>query len=267
MRGLGRIGAALAGLALASPAFSLSMAGPPDLLSPTDSGTAATAPTAVKGVSRVALGAKAAPARPKGKAKAERLCSVCQYEKTRAETGLNIPPPESLPPGTPVAGSECTKCGAATAVVMSGPMTPARAMPAGDRTASAPGRASAGGPGDARSASGYAVVNEPTPISATQPRMASAGGMGAGPMGAPMGMSRPGARDSAVMPTSAASDPVSPKAHKRPHILGHLFGVSELRNDMADALGRRGRDGHAAIPYGPSTQPVTDLPASAVYGR
>lgn len=266
MHGLGRIGA---GLALASTAFSLSMAAPPDMLSPSDSGTTATAPAAVAGVSRVAVGARAIPARPaKTKAKAERLCSVCQYEKTRAETGLNIPPPESLPPGTPVAGSECTKCGAATAVVMSGPMKAARTLPMGARMASAsssePGRASVGGPGDALPASGYAVVNEPTPIGATQPRMASAGG----PMPAmPAGMSQPGSRDTSVMPTSMGTDPVSPKAHKRPHIIGHLLGISEMRNDMADALGRGSRDGHASIPYGPSSQPVTELPASAVYGR
>ena len=80
---------------------------------------------------------------------------------------------------------------------------------------------------------------------------------------------RPGGPlDSSVMPVSSPSDPVMPMSKNSPHILSHLFGLSAIGRDRAEAWERRTEEKHARIAYGsPNTQPVQNVPASAVYGR
>ncbi|MFO0950347.1 MAG: hypothetical protein U0835_04205 [Isosphaeraceae bacterium] len=53
----------------------------------------------------------------------------------------------------------------------------------------------------------------------------------------------------------------------RPHIVSHLLGVSGIGREAREARARRREEAHAAIPYGPSSQPVSELPARMVYGR
>jgi hypothetical protein len=96
-----------------------------------------------------------------------------------------------------------------------------------------------GATGASTSAPGYAVVGSP----------ASAG----------MGLTGAGT----IPPAESA---VVPHHHQRPHVLAHLFGLDGF------GAGRRARlaqaeSQHAAIPYGPQNQTVTELPASMVYGR
>jgi hypothetical protein len=127
------------------------------------------------------------------------------------------------------------------------------------------------GPGGMEGAPGYAVVGgsgapgDPTPIGVARatlnpwadPRMAAMS-------------ARPGSRpyDPAVAPSSmppaqvALADPV----HNRPHIISHLFGVPRFGRHWRQREEQR-REQHAAIAYGESTQKVTEVPASVVFGK
>jgi len=245
MRMLARIGYTLAGMALVAPAAA--RAGMPiPATGPSSSGM----PKARK---VAAMKRTTAP---------EHLCAECQRQKLMAQTGVNIPPPPALPPGEMMPGEVCTKCGAPTAVVLRGNATPAPApvvTGAGSAvmvtSADAPGRAVVGGD-DAPT--GYATTGaEPAPIGVVSSRFASA---------APA--TPAGSRDASVMPTSMGSNPIAPNNTNKPHVLQHLFGISDLRRDWADMRERR-RDSssHAMIPYGPQTSTVQDVPASVVYGR
>jgi hypothetical protein len=108
-------------------------------------------------------------------------------------------------------------------------------------------------------APGYAVVGgmvpgaDPSPIGVATAGPAAAGGRGP--------------YDRSVMPASVASDPLSPPGHNRPHVIGHLFGVTALGRDWRESRERRERESHASIPYGAPNQQVTELPAAMVYGR
>jgi len=181
----------------------------------------------------------------------KKLCAVCQYKKMLAQ-GLRVPPPPPLPAGSPVRGEQCGECGALTAVVSSGKLYRSdAAMVVADST---PGRAVVGGPAEYMAAAG-----EPTPIGAVAPRFAAAAPTSLAPGAGP--------RDSAVMPTSMASDPITPGPSRRPHVLSHLFGVSAIGRDWSERRERAKEEKHAMIPYGPQAAPVTDVPASLVYGR
>jgi hypothetical protein len=182
-------------------------------------------------------------------AKAEapkKLCANCRYRQMLAQ-GLRVPPPPALPPGAPARGEKCTECGAPTAVVADGKLYQSY-DPNG-----APGRAVAGG-----NPAGYMVeAGGPAPIGVVAPRIAAA----VVPPGAAM-------RDAAVMPTVMASDPLTNGPSGRPHVLSHMFGLSAIGRERAEARARRKEEAHARIPYGvQQAGPVTDLPASAVYGR
>lgn len=192
---------------------------------------------------------------------AQKLCAQCQYQKLVAE-GKRVPPPQPLPAGAPVKGEVCTHCGAPTAVVMDGQMYRASMMAAND----APGRAVADGQPDA-----YVMTGEPLPIGVVSPVLA--GGVPAmgmpmgGPMAGPVGMPGAGPRDASVMPTSMASDPISARGSNGPHILSHLFGLSELGRSRSEHRERAKEEQHAMIPYGTTANPVTEVPANVVYGR
>jgi hypothetical protein len=195
----------------------------------------------------------AKPAKKAVKAKApKKLCSSCQYRKMVAQ-GLRVPPPPALPAGSPMRGEQCSECGAPTAVVMSGKIYRSQPPSPSMMMADGVGRAVVGDEPTVM----MAEAGGPLPIGVVAPRVAAM------PASGPVGL-----RDSAVMPTSMASEPMDPGPSDRPHVLSHLLGVSAIGRDRAEARARRKEEAHAKIPYGVQPLgPVTDLPASQVYGR
>ena len=169
------------------------------------------------------------------------LCANCQRAQLMAQ-GVYVPPVPSAPADGSIVGATepCLDCQNGTVMAMG-----------------APGHAVTG-----NSVPGYAVVGgtvpvaEPAPIGVVRSTYAM-GGQGAGPR-APY--------DQSVMPT-VASDPVTSKAHNRPHIIPHMFGLSAIGREGREAAERKKREDHASISYAPLNQQVTDLPASMVYGR
>ena len=255
MRSLARFGLSLCGLALA--AFSVAAAddNPPSIVSePPSSQTVQATGHHHKGLF------------------GWRHCPECQRARAKKRDGVDVPPPPSTIPAAAMAGqvvpvqgaaASCPTCQAGT--VVSGPATVVESYPAG--------HAVVGGPVVAGSfAPGYAVVGEgapimagadPTPVGVSrnaQPRWSSPRVAQAGPV--------PGAYDPAVMPSSMipAQTPLSGASNRRPHILGHLFGFSEFRH-LGDAREERAREEHASISYSSLNGPVTELPASMVYGK
>jgi hypothetical protein len=236
MRSLARMGCALAALAMAAP--TLAQAGMP---------IAAPGPyNAGKSAFK--------------KKKVERLCAECLRAKVKKEQGIIMPPSGPLPAGVPVKGTECTKCGRVT-MVDTGPKTPSNALPGmaatgmvgGAMVYEAPGHAVVG---DAPMFAGNGV--DPAPIGMVGPRVA---GMMPNPS------SRPGLRDSAVMPTAMeASEPVGMPDFKRPHIVTHLLDIDLLGRRHRFEREERKRETHAKISYDQSVHMVNDLPLSSVYG-
>lgn len=229
MHVLARIGFTLAGLALLAPAAA-------------QAGMPAFGPSKTKA------------------SKSSKLCGECQRAKLLFDKGVNVSPPPALPPGTPVRNGNCTRCGR-PAVVVSGPLTPSRAIPPsggmmpGAMANEAPGRAST-----------IEEVNfasngvDPTPIGVVQPRLMTA-------MPVPSGAPR-GAMDPAVMAASATvSEPVGMAKTNRPHIVSHLLGFSEYGRERKERKERVSRESHAMIPYGQAPEAIHDVPASVVFGK
>ena len=188
---------------------------------------------------------------------------------------MNVPPPPSLGatagvqgPVTAVhdhatlaPGATCPACQGQ--VVMTGPTTVVENY--------APGYAVVGGPG--ADAPGYAVVGgaaglgaDPAPIGVARnsqppwadPRMAAAG-------------PRPGSSpyDPAVVPTNLPPGQVAlsgPAHNSRSSIIAHAIGFPKLGQHYRERQDKE-RQKHAAIVYGESGPPVTELPASMVYGK
>jgi hypothetical protein len=69
------------------------------------------------------------------------------------------------------------------------------------------------------------------------------------------------------MPSSYSAEPYAPSGRTRPHVLTHLFGLDALGRRGREERQRRDRETHAAISYQPQNEPITELPASMVYGR
>lgn len=131
-------------------------------------------------------------------------------------------------------------------VVMIAPGTPATVV------AAAPGRAVA------TDAAGHAQVaaGEPAPIGVMRTDYAA---------NAPARPAQP------AMPPQPGRGPYLGESREtKPHILGHLFGLTPMHYDLQDKLGegdRKKRQKHAAISYDASDAKVQELPASMVYGR
>ncbi len=85
-------------------------------------------------------------------------------------------------------------------------------------------------------------------------------------------------------PVGAAAKPVAPtmpaqpgrgpflgeQRETKPHILGHLFGISAMERDWQDKLeerSRKKREKHAAISYDTNESKVQELPSAMVFGR
>ncbi len=136
-------------------------------------------------------------------------------------------------------------------VVMISP-GPAMAAPA-VAVASAPGRAVA-----TDTAPGHAAVaaGDPEPIGVMQTNyMANA----------------PAKPVQPVMPykPGAGTPYLGEQSDSKPHILGHLFGFTEMKYDLQDKMdegNKKKKAKHAAISYDPGDGKVQELPASMVYG-
>jgi hypothetical protein len=202
-----------------------------------------------------------------------RHCTECQRAMAKKRDGVDVPPPPSTIPAAAMAGqvvhvqgdsASCPACQAGT--VVSGPVTVVESYPAG--------RAVVGGPVLAgTSAPGYAVVGEGGPVMAgTDPAPVGVSRAAQPHWNGPrMAQARPmqGAYDPSVMPSSMipAQTPLSGASNRRPHILGHLFGITELGHHRRDAREEQARESHAAISYSPPNEQVNELPASMVYGK
>jgi hypothetical protein len=204
-----------------------------------------------------------------------RHCVECQRAWAKKHDGVDVPPPPSSPAAAAMAGTivhdhnqgtPCAACQVGT--VLSGPGSVVESYP--------PGHAVVGGPvlaGDLPP--GYAVVGgggpqmagvDPTPVGVSRagqtqwnsPRLASM------PPGPGVGSYDPSVQPSSMIPPQTALDN---QTTTRPHILSHLFGIGGISRHIREAREDRARDAHASIAYDSSSQPVTALPASAVYGK
>jgi hypothetical protein len=172
-----------------------------------------------------------------------------------------------------------TRCATCEGAVVSGPIVAADPH--------APGYTIVGGPtAMAGQAPGYAVVGGNVAMSGA-PGYAVVGGNSAGAEPSPIGVARSmqpqwanprmaayGARsgatgyDPAVMPSSIppAQDALASSGQSRPHIIRHLLGLPNFGAHRREQE-ERVRDKHAAIAYDQPNAPVTELPASVVYGN
>ncbi len=193
-----------------------------------------------------------------------RHCVECQRAYAKSHDGVDVPAPPPLEPGMQGAvvrgGSYCPTC--QENMVASGPVS--------GHDLHAPGYAVVGGPGGPE-APGYAVVGEalvgsdPVPVGvakphshgATDPRVAASGSRGGtGPV------------DPSVVPTNLlpAQSAIASAPSSRPHIISHLFGLPLLGTHRREREEKE-REKHASIAYGQTGTPVTDVPASVVYGK
>lgn len=270
----GRIAMGLVGLAMVAPAV---RAGDPDDGTAAAT-TAAVDPAAAEGpLAPAAPDALVAPAAPVASASSAaavvavakhthkglfgwRHCTECQRARIKSRDGVDIPAPPSLDPGV-VPGGMAAAHGAPCPTCQGG-----RIMAPGDPHA--PGIAAVGGD---PSAPGIAVVNEmmsaePTPVGMATARPHGFSGINvAGTAGPRPAM---GAYDPLVAPAGIppAQDVVTAPGHDHPHIIGHLFGIPNF-GMMRRAQEDKERARHAAISYGQSNKPVTELPASVVYSN
>ena len=211
--------------------------------------------------------------------------------------GVDVPPPPSSAPMAAMNGtivhdhSGAVPCAACQAgVVVSGPVSVVESYP--------PGRAMVGGPVSVVESypPGRAVVGGPVMAGNLPPGYAVMGGgpdmAGAGP--APVGVSRAvhgpvqaptqwnnprlasmppragaGSYDPSVQPSSMipAQTALDTQTATRPHILSHLFGFGGIARELRERREDQDRERHASISYDTSSKPVTQLPASAVYGK
>jgi hypothetical protein len=213
-----------------------------------------------------------------------RHCVECQRARVKRRDGVDVPPPPSLGPGMAMPGQAVAtsggRCAACEAAAVSGPVmavdphAPGYAVgggPAG-MAGGAPGYAVVAGNGAMSGAPGYAVAGgaagmggaEPAPIGvarSTQPRWANSSMAAYGARAGGYGY------DPAVMPSSIPppQDAVLGPGHPRPRVIGHLLGIPEF-GGRRRAREEQARAKHAAIAYDQPNTPVTELPASMVYG-
>jgi hypothetical protein len=197
----------------------------------------------------------AAPHKHKGKT----LCARC----AAAQDPRNMPPVRVISCAHSRNGA-CPTCQALLAmpgqVVMMGSPTPPQA----------PGRAvvSSGGPPPAvagRMPAGPSdgPASDPAPIGVVRAGYAN------GPPTANSGAAQPSSPGRAVAEAGPGSSPYRPKTEPgiSPNVIGHLFGFAGIGSGRARETARRKAEAHAMIQYNNEGPTVTDLPASAVYGR
>ena len=212
-----------------------------------------------------------------------RHCVECQRAWAKKNDGVDVPPPPfnapasvtSIPGTIPIGpatanhghGAGCSTCQAAT--VASGPATVVGSYPPGHAVAG--GQVLAGNypPGYAVSGGNFApgvASTEPTPVGVSRssqtrwknPQVATMGPrMSTGPYD-------PSVQPSSAIPPQTALDT---QTTSRPHILSHMLGIGGVTRRFRESQDEKARDAHAAIPYDSTSQPVTELPASTVYGK
>jgi hypothetical protein len=250
MRSLARLGLGVFGLALAAaPA--------------TQAQAPAQPPAAGDGSAPVAVAPASGHHHHKGLF-GSRHCVECQRAWVKKHDGVDIPPPPSmLPPGVVASqvvhdhrqGTACAACeaGAVAIAPVAGAYPPGHASLGGPEMAGSypPGHAVLGMPGE-----------DPAPVGVArnwqgkwaEPRMGAAG---------------PRAYDPSVLPSSMfpAQTALDGESSNRPHVISHLLGVGGISRHVREAREQRRREAHASIAYDSPNQPVTSLPASAVYDR
>lgn len=209
-----------------------------------------------------------------------RSCTECQRERAKARDGVDVPPPPSaMPAGVHGHGHShaqvapgstgCISC-EADAAAMGGTIVPG-SIKVTDSQAMPPGRAVVGGEAlAAEFPTGRAVVGGagPAPVGVAR---ASQGNFtpAVGALAA-----QPANRDPSVVPssmippaqTAIGGDTGTP----RPRIITHLLDLPDLSGIGRSLRGRddrASRSAHAAISYEGAGGPVTDLPASMVFGK
>jgi len=190
-----------------------------------------------------------------------RHCTECQRARALARDGVNVPPPPTaLPPGAVVEhvghDGHDGHFHAEGVVIQEGPIVLEGAYP--------PGQAVVGGdPSFASMPAGRAVVGggaDPAPVGVSRAAEGNFTPVGNVASNAP--------RDPSVTPTSIppAQTAVGGSVGARPRIIAHLLGLPDLRRLRRDRQAYLSREGHASISYGDGINPVTELPASMVYG-
>ncbi len=215
-----------------------------------------------------------------------RNCTECQRARAKARDGVDVPPPPSAMPagvahqghGHPHAApavaavspgsTGCVEC-EQDAAAMGGTIVPGSIVVSDSHAAAAPGRAVVGGEAVAAEfPAGRAVVGaEPTPIGAAR---ASQGNFT--PVAGALAASA-APRDPSVMPSSLIPPQTAiggDNETKRPKIITHLLDIPDLSRIGRVARENRDRakrENHASISYGEANGPVTELPASMVFGK
>jgi hypothetical protein len=199
-----------------------------------------------------------------------RPCVECQRAKLAAQ-GIYVPPPPDALAGRIPAEGVCTSCQQAAAA--GGQVVMMEGMPV-ESSAEPAGHAVVGDLGQGQPA-GSALANaEPMPVGVVQTNYNS---------GAPApysvndridplarghaGISRPDGPVPMNGPVPPAPTPASSGANTRPRVLAHLFGFDGIGRAGREAREQKTREQHAKISYGNQSGPISELPASMVYGR
>lgn len=181
--------------------------------------------------------------------KSRHLCPKCQLDAALRESGSNpvvihnAAGPDMLPPGVSGMNGMQGMPGACAACEASAPS----GEPAGYA---------------ALGTGGTIISTEPTPIGLMRAGFQPQAGPVPATAASPMGM--------AGHPTLIPAAPTGwqPRRSHRTSVIAHLFGLDGFGQWRADRAEARASQ-HARLPLGstPGTGPVTDVPASAVYGR
>jgi hypothetical protein len=200
-----------------------------------------------------------------------RHCTECQRARAKAESGIDVPPPPSSMPqgqvvhqghshghdhgqGQVVGSTGCAACEAGAVTI-----TETDAFPAGHAVSNEMMSSS-------DMPAGHAVVgSDPAPVGISRSSQGNFTPFNAMAAGGP----RQAQRDPSVMPTSTIPAQTAMGGHEagRPRIISHLFGLPDLRRLRKETSSYKNREHHAAISYEEGVGPVTDIPASMVYGK
>jgi hypothetical protein len=188
-----------------------------------------------------------------------RHCTECQRARAKARDGVDVPPPPSMPgqggivhQGHSHGSTGCAACDAGAVIVT-------ETYPDGQVVSNDVATAS-------NMPAGHAVVGpDPAPVGVSRASQGNFTPYGAMAAGGP----RTAQRDPSVMPTSMipAQTAVGGAEGSRPRIISHLLGLPDLRRLRHKSEAYKGREHHAAISYGEGIGPVSELPASMVYGK
>ncbi|WZO99774.1 hypothetical protein EP7_001387 [Isosphaeraceae bacterium EP7] len=263
MRRIVPIGLTLLG-AIAAPASALAQS------AATRSPAGHSAPTQAVTVVEGEAGHSHAHKHERGMFRKARPCIECQRAKLASQGIFVPPPPDALPARIP-AGSVCTSCQQAAAA--GGEVVTMVGMPI-ESSDEAAGHAVVGDLGHGQPTGNMGIAGaEPVPVGVVQTNYNA---------GAPApysvadridplarghaGMTRPQGPVPMNGPIPPAPTPASSGANARPRVLAHLFGFEGIGRAGREAREQKAREQHAKISYGNAGGPISELPASMVYG-